>query len=151
MKTPYILLIVLLSLQMCNNDEKKPVSKSIKLAFQLAEDEIVDGYEMKEMDSTKIYLNSKIEINEKDIDFVIKSFDNQMEMPIIMLEMNQNGARKFTYLTTNNIGKKLAIVLNGKILMAPVIRDKIEGGKVQITGNFTSEKIDEMFKTLTEN
>ena len=150
MKTLSILLIFILQLQMCDNDEKKPISKNVKVEFRMAKDTKTDNFEEKELDGTKIYLSPKVEINENDITTVSKTLDHYGSYFIIMLEMNAEGAQKFANLTSNNVSEKLAILVNGKIIMAPVIQDKITGGKVQITGNFTSAEVDSLFKTLTE-
>lgn len=145
-----ILLILSLQLSTCNNEEKKPISNNAKIEFRLAEKTMYDGYEEKEMDGEKIYLNRKVEITRNDIDFVIKSVNEYNEMPVIMLEMNEPGTQKFATLTANNLKKMLAILVNNEVLMAPVIQEKITEGKVQITGNFDNKKINEIFKTLTE-
>ncbi|NJO90922.1 MAG: hypothetical protein HC831_19630 [Chloroflexia bacterium] len=44
----------------------------------------------------------------------------------------------------------LAILVNNEMLMAPIIQQEITGGKVQITGNFDDDKVEKLFKTLTE-
>jgi preprotein translocase subunit SecD len=150
MKAITILIIILLQFQMCNNEEKLPISKNAQIAFRLAENEMTEGYETREMDGKKIYLNPKTEITQNDIDFVIKSRDEYTKMPIILLEMNTIGTKKFTDLTANNVRKMLAILVNNNLLMAPVIQQEITGGKVQITGNFTQEEIDELFNLLTK-
>jgi preprotein translocase subunit SecD len=56
------------------------------------------------------------------------------------LTFNARGARIFERVTEENIKKRLAIVLDGKCYSAPVIQDKIAGGKAQITGSFTQDE-----------
>jgi preprotein translocase subunit SecD len=58
-------------------------------------------------------------------------------------ELNAKGAKRFGILTGNNIGKRLAIVLEGEVQSAPVIRSKITD-RGQITGNFTPEEASEL-------
>jgi protein-export membrane protein SecD len=66
-------------------------------------------------------------------------FDSRTNEPIITFRFNQSGARKFGRFTKNNVGSPFAIVLDNKVLSAPVIRDAILGGSGQISGSFTVE------------
>jgi len=59
--------------------------------------------------------------------------------PDITMRFNGEGARHFGDVTTQNIGKRFAIVLDGKVISAPVIQGAILGGTGSITGNFTEE------------
>jgi preprotein translocase subunit SecD len=65
--------------------------------------------------------------------------DNQMGEPYVSLAFDSRGARVFERITGDNVGKRLAIVLDDKVYSAPVIRDKISGGKAQITGAFSMD------------
>jgi len=65
--------------------------------------------------------------------------DNQMGEPYVSLSFDSRGARVFERITGDNVGKRLAIVLDDKVYSAPVIRDKISGGKAQISGAFTMD------------
>ncbi len=58
----------------------------------------------------------------------------------ISLEFDGKGASQFGELTRQNVGNRLAIILDGKVMSAPVIRDAIYGGTAQITGTFTEEE-----------
>ena len=60
--------------------------------------------------------------------------------PQIDVEFNEVGKELFAAVTKENINKRLAIVLNGQLYSAPVIRSEIPGGKAQITGSFTEEE-----------
>lgn len=62
---------------------------------------------------------------------------DQMGKPQIQFEMTPDGAVKFAEITKNNIGKKLAITLDGIVQTAPVIQTEISGGSGVITGNYT--------------
>jgi len=63
--------------------------------------------------------------------------DNQTNQTIVSFTLDRVGAKRFGKATTSGIGKRLAIVLDGKIISAPVIQDAIIGGSGIITGNFT--------------
>jgi SecD/SecF fusion protein len=60
--------------------------------------------------------------------------------PYVGIDFTSRGARIFGTLTEKNVGKRMAIVLDGVVRSAPVIRDKILGGSAMITGNFTHEE-----------
>jgi preprotein translocase subunit SecD len=66
-------------------------------------------------------------------------FDQQTNEPIISFRFNQSGARKFGAFTRDHVGAPFAIVLDDKVISAPVIREPILGGTGQISGNFTVE------------
>lgn len=67
------------------------------------------------------------------------SYDN-LGRPQIQFEMNQEGAVRFAEITRNNIGRKLAITLDGKVQTAPMINSEIPSGNGVITGNYTVEE-----------
>ncbi len=68
------------------------------------------------------------------------SFDGQTGEPVVTFRFNQKGALKFARLTQANVGKPFAIILDGKVVSAPVIQTPILGGSGQITGRFTVEE-----------
>ncbi len=66
--------------------------------------------------------------------------DNRYNEPYVSLSFNKRGAKIFERVTGENVGKRLAIVLDNKIYSAPVIRDRISGGDAQITGSFSLDE-----------
>lgn len=66
-------------------------------------------------------------------------FDSRTGEPVINFRFNQIGARKFGNFTKDHVGRPFAIVLDDKVISAPVIREPILGGSGQISGNFTVE------------
>lgn len=74
-------------------------------------------------------------------------FNTTDNTPLVGLEFTAAGGDLFAKITKENIGKPLAVILDGAILSAPVIQSEITGGKAQITGNFTPEEA----KTLVRN
>ena len=66
--------------------------------------------------------------------------DSQYNEPYVSLSFDTTGARLFEQITGANIKKRLAIVLDDKVNSAPVIQDKISGGKAQITGRFSMDE-----------
>ncbi|HDR16547.1 MAG TPA: protein translocase subunit SecD [Desulfobacteraceae bacterium] len=66
--------------------------------------------------------------------------DSQYNEPYVSLSFDSVGARLFEQITGENIKRRLAIVLDNRVNSAPVIQDRISGGKAQITGRFTMEE-----------
>jgi preprotein translocase subunit SecD len=64
----------------------------------------------------------------------------RLEGPYVTVELNHAGATTFANLTAENVGRRLAIVLDNTVYSAPVIKEPIPGGHVQITGNFSFEE-----------
>ncbi len=73
----------------------------------------------------------------EDVSDARPGFD-QMNQSYVTLNFNSRGASVFERITGENVGKRLAIVLDGKIYSAPSIRERIAGGRASITGNFTT-------------
>jgi len=72
------------------------------------------------------------------------SFEQRSNEPIISFRFNQSGARKFGNFTKDNVGRPFAIVLDDKVLSAPVIREAILGGSGQISGSYTPESANQL-------
>ena len=66
----------------------------------------------------------------------------------VSMAMNSNGISEWSQLTADNIGKCIAIVLDGYVYSAPVVRNKIEGGNSSITGNFTIQEAQDLANVL---
>ncbi len=67
-------------------------------------------------------------------------FDNLNNSSVVNFKLDGFGAKKFAYATKNNIGRRLAIIIDNKVVSAPVIRDAITTGNGQISGNFSVEE-----------
>lgn len=67
---------------------------------------------------------------------------------LVSLQFNDEGAKIFEELTEKNIGKPLAIYIDGVPISLPIVQDKISGGKAQITGNFTVEDAKALARNL---
>ena len=73
-----------------------------------------------------------------------QDFDPQTGAAVVSFRFNGQGARRFGDATTQNIGKRFAIVLDDKVISAPVIQSAILGGSGVITGNFTPETANDL-------
>ncbi|SNS42614.1 preprotein translocase subunit SecD [Sphingomonas laterariae] len=72
-----------------------------------------------------------------------QSFDQQGR-PVTSIAFNNSGGRKFGRVTTENVGKPFAMILDGKVISAPNINEPILGGQAQISGNFTVQTANEL-------
>jgi preprotein translocase subunit SecD len=71
-------------------------------------------------------------------------FDPRTSEPVVNFRFNTAGARKFSQATSENVGQPFAIVLDNKVISAPVIREPITGGSGQISGNFTVQTANDL-------
>jgi preprotein translocase subunit SecD len=71
-------------------------------------------------------------------------FDQRTGEAIVSFKFNTTGARKFAQATSENVGQPFAIVLDNKVISAPVIREPITGGQGQISGNFTVQSANDL-------
>src|SRR6185437_1698222 len=71
-------------------------------------------------------------------------FDQRTNEPIVSFKFNSSGSRKFAQATSENVGQPFAIILDNKVISAPVIREPITGGQGQISGNFTVQGANEL-------
>src|SRR5712692_4247565 len=71
-------------------------------------------------------------------------FDQRSGEPIVSFRFNTSGSRKFAQATSENVGQPFAIVLDNKVISAPVIREPITGGSGQISGNFTVQAANDL-------
>lgn len=72
------------------------------------------------------------------------TYDQQTGEPVVAFRFNTAGARKFGEITAANVGKPFAIVLDNKVITAPVIRSPILGGSGIISGNFTTASANDL-------
>jgi len=70
--------------------------------------------------------------------------DNQFNEPYVSIDFDRKGGRIFSKITEENVKKRLAIVLDNRVYSAPVIQEKISGGRARITGNFTTEEANDL-------
>ena len=85
---------------------------------------------------------------EGDVITTAKDEFDQMGHPCVSMQMNSDGARRWGQLTKQNIGKAIAIVLDGTVYSAPRVNGEIDGGNSQITGNFSIEDTKDLANTL---
>ncbi len=98
--------------------------------------EVLPGFKDKQL-----YLVAKDSaLDGDDISYAGPGFASGTKDPIASFRFNGRGTRRFAHVTAENVGKPFAIVLDDKVISAPVIREPITGGTGQISGNFTLEE-----------
>jgi protein-export membrane protein SecD len=80
----------------------------------------------------------------EDLSDAQAAFDQQTNAPVVNFKLTVGGARKFGDVTAKNVGKLFAIVLDDKVISAPVIREPILGGSGQISGSFTVQAANDL-------
>lgn len=89
-------------------------------------------------DGKKVYfmylVNKQPELTGGVVTNAVATLDPNTSAPIVNMEMNSEGAVEWARITGANIGKRIAIMLDGKVFSAPVVRGKIPGGRSQIEG-----------------
>jgi preprotein translocase subunit SecD len=76
------------------------------------------------------------------------SLDSQFHEPYVSMEFTDVGAKLFEQITGANVKKRLAIILDNNVYSAPEIRERIAGGRAQITGRFTTEEANDLAVVL---
>ncbi len=119
---------------------KSLLGKTANLTFQFLSDEDDSfGSETLKFDNNvdQATVSKRIILNGDNLVDAKPRMDTQSNETIVSFTLDRVGAKKFGRATTENVGKQLAIILDGKIISAPSIREPIVGGSGQISGNFT--------------
>ena len=122
------------------NRIKKLLGKTANLTFRLvSEDEDVFGSELLFFENSDDQLNTskRVILSGDNLINAQPGFDQQSNEAIVSFTFDRIGAKKFGRATSQNVGKRVAIILDNKIISAPVVNEPILSGKGQISGNFT--------------
>ena len=125
---------------------KNLLGKTAKLNFRLVtntENEF-GSEKMLSEDGSELVVNKQIIMSGENLVDAQPRVDNQSNEPIVSFTLDRYGAKKFGKVTTNNIGKRLAIILDNKVISAPVIREAITGGSGTISGNFNFQEVTDL-------
>ncbi|MCB2427584.1 protein translocase subunit SecD [Methylophaga pinxianii] len=99
----------------------------------------------KGFDTEEVYaLEARVVLEGKHIQDANLVFSQESGQPVVSFVLDKEGARLFTEMTQNNIGRSLAIVLDDEVITAPVIRSVIAGGRGEISGAFTVAEANEL-------
>ena len=120
---------------------KSLLGKTANLTFRFVTNDENDGFgveKLKYEDGTdEATVSKRIIISGDNLLDAQPQMDTQSNQTVVSFSLDRVGAKRFGKATSTGIGKQLAIVLDGKIISAPVIRDTIASGNGQISGGFT--------------
>ena len=108
----------------------------VRLEFRRAEHEPGEGLTevIEDGSGRRIWLHEEAELSNEHIASARVPQDN---LQVVDIALTEEGARRFATLTREHSGKRLAILLDGKMISAPVIREEITGGRAVLSGNFS--------------
>ena len=146
-------IIFFLSLALIPNaqENEKPMTR-VQIEFRLAESSPSEGLQEVSIESTaeKLYLHKDVIINNNDTiaaraipSYTINRFD-------VEIEFSEEASQRISRITAANIGKRLAILIDGKVIVAPILRSTISR-KAVLAGNapsFTKEEADELARKI---
>jgi len=112
---------------------------------------VPEGYELKytQEDNEPVLLEKTTSMTGDALTNASVRFDqSSYNEPLVSIQFNAEGAKKFADLTAANVGRRLAIVLDGKVQSSPRIKEAIPSGEAVITGRFTPEEAQDLSLVL---
>ena len=121
---------------------KNLLGKTAQLNFRLVSNEKNDfGTEIMLSDTNEeLTVSKRIIISGDNLQDAQPRLDSQSNQPNVFFSLDRIGAKKFAKSTTDNVGKRIAIILDGKVISAPSVREPITGGNGSISGNFSFQE-----------
>ncbi len=120
---------------------KSLLGKTANLTFRFVSNDNQDSFGVEKLQFedglNEIFVSKRIILNGDNLLDAQPRMNNQTNETVVSFTLDRVGAKRFGKATSSNIGRQLAIVLDGKIISAPVIRDTIASGSGQISGGFT--------------
>ena len=120
---------------------KKLLGKTAQLNFRLVSENSEFGVDEMASDTGEMLkISKRIVMSGENLIDAQPSIKNQQNEPTVSFTLDRLGAQKFGRATTDNVGRRLAIVLDGKIISAPNINEPITSGNGMISGNFSFQE-----------
>ena len=121
---------------------KELLGKTAQLTFRLVSKDDSFGSEklILSENNEELTVSKRVVINGDNLIDAQPQFDNQSNQPLVRFNLDRLGAQKFGRLTTENVGRRLAIVLDNSVISAPNIREAITGGTGTISGGFSFQE-----------
>ena len=120
---------------------KSLLGKTANLTFRFVSNDNQDSFGVEKLEyedgSSEDFVSKRIILSGENLLDAQPRMNNQTNETVVSFTLDRVGAKRFGKATSSNIGRQLAIVLDGKIISAPVIRDTIASGNGQISGGFT--------------
>lgn len=125
--------------------EFKLVSDDPSLLKEAIAGKVPDGYELHPSEEGgQMLVEKEVLLTGKNITNAGVSFESNFNEPVVTLEFNAEGGKTFSDITGSNVGRRIAIVLDGKIQSAPVVNERIPSGRAQITGRFNIDTANDL-------
>jgi len=126
---------------------KEILGKTAKLEFRLMADPGATDVEQlpsRDAGGARVPVERRVIVEGGDLTDASPGFDQRTNEPIVNFKFNIRGAQRFGQVTTENVGKPLAIVLDNEVISAPRILQPITGGQGQISGRFTVQQANDL-------
>jgi preprotein translocase subunit SecD len=126
----------------------RPDEKKVTVEFRRAETKPADGLTEARIEGSKkkVYVPKKADATNADIAEARVAADNNFN-PAIDITFTKEGAKKMEALSEQHRDKPLAIMIDGKVVSAPLVREKFSS-RAQITGQFTKEEVERIVTAL---
>ena len=135
---------ILVELPGIDNPEriKELLGKTAQLTFRLVSNDNEFGAEKLILTDTneELTVNKRVVISGDNLVDAQPQFDSQANQPIVIFTLDRLGSQKFGKITTSNVGKRLAIILDNAVISAPQIREAITAGTGTISGGFSFQE-----------
>ncbi len=135
---------ILVELPGIDNPErvKELLGKTAQLTFRLVSSDDEFGSEKLILAETneELTVNKRVVISGDNLVDAQPKFDNQSNQPLVIFTLDKLGAQKFGKISTENVGRRLAIILDNNVISAPQIREAITGGSGTISGGFSFQE-----------
>ena len=140
---------ILVELPGLNNPDriKSLLGKTANLTFKFVTNNSEESFGTEKLlfeDGTEAIVSKRIVLSGENLIDAKPRMDTQNNQTVVSFNLDRVGTKKFAKATSNNVGKKLAIILDNKIISAPTIQEPIVGGSGQITGDFTFQSATDM-------
>ena len=127
---------------------KQLLGQTAKLEFRMVADPGENPSEYEMLDQTgepgKLPVQKRVLVQGEDLTDAQPGFDQRTGQPVVNFKFNIRGGERFAQVTSENVGKPFAIVLDNKVISAPRINEPITGGSGQISGNFTVQQANDL-------
>ena len=128
-------------------DVKSLLPRNMKFLWSV-KPQTSDNLELLELHAIKVSRSSDQAPLEGDVVTDARQTLDQTSRPAVSMQMNAEGARKWRKLTSENIGRRIAVVLDDFVYTAPMVQGEIPSGQSEITGNFSMEEAKDLANIL---
>ncbi|WP_339924785.1 protein translocase subunit SecDF [uncultured Cyclobacterium sp.] len=132
---------------MKRDDVKALLPRDVKFMWSV-KPQVQDGMELLELHAIKAPRGTDQAPLEGDVITDARQSLDQASRPAVSMQMNAEGARNWRKLTSENIGRRIAVVLDNYVYTAPTVQGEIPSGQSEITGNFSMEEAKDLANIL---